>query len=116
LVVSADVPPQDGETDEQRQELENANAARAVRLQQEIAAAAQVPANNQVNNRSSPDRSTTTPGNKHMRHRLPLSNDATTIHLVPTEYVQETSSGTSSAMALKFTTIHNPTWEPLLPP
>jgi hypothetical protein len=40
LVVSADVPPQDGETDEQRQERENANAARAVRQQQEIAAAA----------------------------------------------------------------------------
>jgi hypothetical protein len=34
LVVSADVPPQDGETDEQRQERENANAARAVRQQQ----------------------------------------------------------------------------------
>jgi hypothetical protein len=31
LVVFADVPPQDGETDEQRQERENANAARAVR-------------------------------------------------------------------------------------
>jgi hypothetical protein len=31
LVVSAEVPPQDGETDEQRQERENANAARAVR-------------------------------------------------------------------------------------
>jgi hypothetical protein len=27
LVVSADVPPQDGETDAQRQERENANAA-----------------------------------------------------------------------------------------
>jgi hypothetical protein len=40
LVVSADVPPQDGETDTQRQERENANAARAVRRQQEIAAAA----------------------------------------------------------------------------
>jgi hypothetical protein len=40
LVVFADVPPQDGETDEQRQERENANAARAVRRQQEIAAAA----------------------------------------------------------------------------
>jgi hypothetical protein len=33
LVVSADVPPQDGETDEQCQERENANAARAVRQQ-----------------------------------------------------------------------------------
>jgi hypothetical protein len=31
LVVSADVPPQDGETDEQRQERENANTARAAR-------------------------------------------------------------------------------------
>jgi hypothetical protein len=31
LVISADVPPQDGETDEQHQERENANAARAVR-------------------------------------------------------------------------------------
>jgi hypothetical protein len=31
LVVSADVPPQDGETGEQQQEHENANAARAVR-------------------------------------------------------------------------------------
>jgi hypothetical protein len=40
LVVSADVPPQDRETDAQRQERENANAARAVRRQQEIAAAA----------------------------------------------------------------------------
>jgi hypothetical protein len=40
LVVSADVPPQDGETDAQRQERENANAARAIRWKQEIAAAA----------------------------------------------------------------------------
>jgi hypothetical protein len=40
LVVSTDVPPQDGETDEQRQKCENANAARAVQRQQEIAAAA----------------------------------------------------------------------------
>jgi hypothetical protein len=31
LVVFLDIPPQDGETDEQRQEHENANAARAVR-------------------------------------------------------------------------------------
>jgi hypothetical protein len=40
LVVSADVPPQDGETDAQRQERENANAARAVRRKQEVTAAA----------------------------------------------------------------------------
>jgi hypothetical protein len=42
LVVSADIPPQDGETDEQRQERENANAARAVRQQQELAVAVPV--------------------------------------------------------------------------
>jgi hypothetical protein len=59
----------------------------------------QVQANNQVNKRSTPVRSTTTLGNKHLRHRLPLSSDATMIHLTPTEYVQETSSGTSNAMA-----------------
>jgi hypothetical protein len=54
LVVSADAPPQDGETNEQRQECENANAARAVRRQQELAiaipGAGQPPANaGQVN-------------------------------------------------------------------
>jgi hypothetical protein len=54
LVVYADIPPQDGETDEQRQERENANAARAIRRQQELAIAAlvasQPPANtSQVN-------------------------------------------------------------------
>jgi hypothetical protein len=38
LVVPADVPPQDGEMDAQRQERENANAARAVRRQKEITA------------------------------------------------------------------------------
>jgi hypothetical protein len=38
LVISADVPLQDGETDAQHQESENANAAQAVRRQQEIAA------------------------------------------------------------------------------
>jgi hypothetical protein len=37
LVVSTDVPPQDGETDEQHQERENANAARAIHRQQELA-------------------------------------------------------------------------------
>jgi hypothetical protein len=38
LVISADVPPQDRETDEQRQERENTNATRATRRQQELAA------------------------------------------------------------------------------
>jgi hypothetical protein len=42
LVVSADVPPQDGETDKQRVERENANAARAVHRQQELAVAASI--------------------------------------------------------------------------
>jgi hypothetical protein len=40
LVVSADIPPQDGETNEQHVECENAKAARAIRRQQELAAAA----------------------------------------------------------------------------
>jgi hypothetical protein len=111
LVVSADVPPQDGETDEQRQERENANAARSVRRQQEIAAAAQV----QANNRLTPDKSTTTPGNKNLRHQLLLSSHAMMIHLVPTDYEQETSSGTLNAMASKSTTRRKPTWEPLMP-
>jgi hypothetical protein len=75
----------------------------------------QVQANNQVNNRSTPDRSTTTSGNKHLRHRLPLSNDTTTTYLVPTEYAQEISSGILSTMASKSTTPHKPTWESLLP-
>jgi hypothetical protein len=39
-VVSADVPPQDGEKDEQCVERENANATRAVCRQQELAATA----------------------------------------------------------------------------
>jgi hypothetical protein len=63
-----------------------------------------------------PDKPTTTPVNKRLQHQLLLSSDATMINLTPTEYVQETSSGTSSATDLKFTTLHKPTWEPLLPP
>jgi hypothetical protein len=39
LVVSADVPPQDGETGEQCQERENTYAISAARRQQELAAA-----------------------------------------------------------------------------
>jgi hypothetical protein len=76
----------------------------------------QAQANNQVSNCSMPVRSTATPGNKHLRHQLLLSSDAMMINLATTEYVQETSSGTLSTMALKFTTLHKPTWEPLLPP
>jgi hypothetical protein len=40
LVVSANVLPQDGETDEQRAERENANSNKVARRQQELAAAA----------------------------------------------------------------------------
>jgi hypothetical protein len=40
LAFSEDIRPQDGETDEQHQECENANTERAVRRQQELAAAA----------------------------------------------------------------------------
>jgi Mn-containing catalase len=49
LIVSADVPPQDGEIDEQHQERENANAVRAVRRQQELIAAGQQPGQQLVN-------------------------------------------------------------------
>jgi hypothetical protein len=69
----------------------------------------------QANNRSMRDRSTPTPSNKHLWHQLPRSSGATMTHLVPTDYVHETSSGTSSAMDSKFTTRRKPTWEPLLP-
>jgi hypothetical protein len=75
----------------------------------------QVQANNQANKHSTRDRSTPTSGNKHLRHQLPLSSGATMTHLVPTDYVHEITSGTSSAMDLKFTTRRKPTWEPLLP-
>jgi hypothetical protein len=69
----------------------------------------QAQVNNQVNNRLTPVKSMTTPVNKHLRHQLPLSSDATTINLALTDYVLETSSRTLSAMALKFTTLHKPT-------
>jgi hypothetical protein len=69
----------------------------------------------QANNRLTPKRSTPTPGNKHLRHQLPHSSDATVIHLVSTDCVRETSLGTSSAMDSKSTTRRKPTWELLLP-
>jgi hypothetical protein len=68
-----------------------------------------VQVNNQVNNRSTPDRSTTTLGNKQLRHWLPLISDATTINIAPTEYVPLTSSQTLSVIALKFTMLLKPT-------
>jgi hypothetical protein len=69
----------------------------------------------QANNRLTSVKSTPTSGNKHLQHQPPHSSDATTIHLVSTDYVHETSSGTSSAMDSKFTIPRKPTWEPLLP-
>jgi hypothetical protein len=77
-----------------------------------------------------PDRSTPMPGrsiptpdkptpmlhNKHLWHQLPHSSDAKMTHLVPTDCVHETSSGTSSATDSRFTTHRRPTWEPLSPP
>jgi hypothetical protein len=69
----------------------------------------------QANNRLTPDKSMTTPGNKHLWHQLLLSSDAMMIYLVPIDYEQETFSGTLNAMASKSTTRRKPTWVPLLP-
>jgi hypothetical protein len=54
-------------------------------------------------------------GNRYLRHQLLHSSDDMMIHLVPTDCVHETSSGTSSAMDSKSTTRRKPTWELLLP-
>jgi hypothetical protein len=69
----------------------------------------------QANNRLTPDNSAPMLGNKHLQRQLPHSSNAMMIHLVPTDYVRETSSGTLNAMALKSTTRRKPTWELLLP-
>jgi hypothetical protein len=53
------------------------------------------------------------PRNKDFWHQRPHNNDAKMIHLVPTDYVREISSGTSSVTDLKFTTHRRLTWEPL---
>jgi hypothetical protein len=66
-------------------------------------------------NRLTPDKSTPTPGSKHLRHQLPRSSDTMMIHLMPTDCVRETSSGTLSTMDSKSTTRRKPTWELLLP-
>jgi hypothetical protein len=47
----------------------------------------QVQDNNQFNNRLTPDKPITMPVNKYLQHQLPLSSDAMTIHLTPTNYV-----------------------------
>jgi hypothetical protein len=65
----------------------------------------------QAFNRLTPDRSTPTPSNKHSWYQQLHTSDATTIHLEPTDYVREISSGTSSATEMKSTTHRRPTWE-----
>jgi hypothetical protein len=62
-----------------------------------------------------PDRSTPMLRNRNSWHQWPHNSDAKTIHLVPTDYVREISSGTSSATDLTFTTHRRPIWEPLSP-
>jgi hypothetical protein len=64
----------------------------------------------QAFNRLMPDRTTPTPRNKHLWHQRPHSSDATTIHLVPTDYVHEISSGTLSVTDMKSTTRRRPIW------
>jgi hypothetical protein len=68
----------------------------------------QVEVNNQFNNRRTPDKSMTTLVNKYLRHQLLLSSDSMMIHLVATEYVQETFSRTLNMTASKFTTLRRP--------
>jgi hypothetical protein len=69
----------------------------------------------QAFNRLMPDRSTPTPSNKHSWYQQLHNNDATTIHLEPTDCVREISSGSLSATDMKSTTHRRPTWElPLL--
>jgi hypothetical protein len=118
LVVSADAPPQDEETDEQRQECENSNATRAVRRQREVTAPAPgaglQPANaGQVN--ANVGQVNANAGNKHLWHQLPHNSNAKTTHLEPTDCVREISSGTLNTMDSKYTTHRKPIWEPLLP-
>jgi hypothetical protein len=62
-----------------------------------------------------PDKPTLTPDNKHLWHQLPHDSDAKMMHLVPTDCVRETSSGTLSAADSNFTTHCKPTWKPLWP-
>jgi hypothetical protein len=125
LIVFADVPPQDGETDEQRQERENVNAARAIRRQQEVATpapgaglqlanAGQVNANaGQVNandghvNANAGQQVLVAPAAPQQR----CQDDAPRANRLH----REISSGTSSATDSKYTTHRKPTWGPLLP-
>jgi hypothetical protein len=110
LVVSADVPPQEGETDEQRVERKNANADRAACRQQELAAAARP----QDNTQATPDKATTMSGCKHQHLQQTISN-ISNMSLDEAACTLETSRGTLSRTAMRSTTPPKPTWEPLLP-
>jgi hypothetical protein len=83
LVVSTDVPPQDGETEEHCMERENANAARATHQQQELAAAAPAAGQTQL----MLGKAMTTSDNKHPQPHQTLSS----VNLVQTACVLETS-------------------------
>jgi hypothetical protein len=65
----------------------------------------------QTSNWPMSDRSTPIPRNKHLWHQWPHSNDVKMIHLVPTDYAREISSGISSVTDLKSTIHHRPIWE-----
>jgi hypothetical protein len=58
-----------------------------------------------------PDRSTPIPRNKHLWRQQPHNNDSKMIHLVPTDYAREISSGISNVMDSKSTIDHRPIWE-----
>jgi hypothetical protein len=120
LVVSMDVPPQDGETDGQHQECKNANAARVVRRQQEVAAPAsgaglqpanveqvnanarQVNANARQVNANAGQQALVAPAAPQQRRQ----DDAPRANRLRARDVLRDS---------KYTTHHKPNWEPLLP-
>jgi hypothetical protein len=56
-----------------------------------------------------PDKPKKTLVNKYLWHQLLLSSDAMTIHLAPTNYKQETFSGTLNVTTSKSRTPHKPT-------
>jgi hypothetical protein len=63
----------------------------------------------QVNMQTTPDTTMTTSGDKHPQ----LQQTTSTMNVVQTACVLETSRGTLSEMALKSTTLVKTTWEPL---
>jgi hypothetical protein len=105
-VVSADVPTQPGETDEQCIQCENANAARATRHQQEVDVAAAAAGHPQAMLQKVPvtnQEATSSMG--HNRLQPPLSSCRTTTSLDESAYAPEASCETSSKTDMKFTTL-----------